>query len=596
MDGNISVESEPDKGSFFTVRLPQEIVNEEVIGHDVAENLRQFRMNFMSKRKRAKIARDPMPYGSVLIVDDVETNIYVAVGLMKLYRLKIDTSMNGQGAIDKIKEGNIYDVIFMDHMMPEMDGIETTKHIRALGYTSPIVALTANAVAGQADVFMRKGFDEFISKPIDIHQLNSILNKFIRDKQPPEVIEAARIQKAELNNSHTQSDSLLMESFIRDANKTISWLEKKYNNNDLESEKNLQKFTVITHGIKSSLWNINETELADISYMLETSGREILSKNEEKYAKNKDFINKTVPEFIIQLRTLLDKIDLKQSKPAEDFYENSEDTEYILDQLKIIQETAADYDRKGTLDAISKIKTCSEKTKAFLDKINELVIHSEFEAAQKTASDLENILRSKYNENKPQISLLNTKISGLDIIKGLKRYEGNENIYLKVLRSYAASTRSMLSAIEDFSTDTLNNYKIKIHGIKGSSLDIFAEQIGKEAVELDNAAKAGDMNYINEHNRSFLLNAWKLVKEIEELLSKLEEENPKPKKDKPDNSVLLMFYSACKDYDMDGADRAIAEIEKYKYESDDGLADWLRDSIDKMDFKQIVQKLSYLNK
>jgi CheY-like chemotaxis protein len=113
---------------------------------------------------------------------------------MEPYKLYIETAMSGKEAIKKIENGKVYDIVFMDHIMPGMDGIESTKRIRELGYTNPIVALTANAVAGQSEIFLTNGFDGFISKPIDIHQLNSILKKFVRDKQPPEVIEAANHQ------------------------------------------------------------------------------------------------------------------------------------------------------------------------------------------------------------------------------------------------------------------------------------------------------------------------------------------------------------------------------------------------------------------
>jgi len=70
----------------------------------------------------------------------------------------------------------------MDHMMPDMDGMKTTKRIRALGYKQPIFALTANAVVGQQDNFLKNGFDGYISKPIDVRQLNDSLNKYIRDR------------------------------------------------------------------------------------------------------------------------------------------------------------------------------------------------------------------------------------------------------------------------------------------------------------------------------------------------------------------------------------------------------------------------------
>jgi CheY-like chemotaxis protein len=185
MNGEISAESEPDVGTLFVVRLPQLKVDTDVLGSELAEKLRSFRTNEQSNMKQHKIERNLMPHGSVLIVDDMEPNLYVAVGLMKRYKLKIETVMNGREAIGKIKDGKMYDVVFMDHMMPEMDGIETTRHLRDLGYARPIVALTANAVAGQADIFLQNGFDDYISKPIDVQQLNAILNKFVSDAGSP---------------------------------------------------------------------------------------------------------------------------------------------------------------------------------------------------------------------------------------------------------------------------------------------------------------------------------------------------------------------------------------------------------------------------
>ncbi|MCL2844514.1 MAG: ATP-binding protein [Chitinivibrionia bacterium] len=184
MNGEITVESEPFEGTTFTVRLPQETTNcSDVLGKDVVQNLQTFRIKEPSRLKNLNIVREYMPYGNVLIVDDVESNLLVAEGLMVPYGLTIDTVMSGEGAISKIKAGKEYDIIFMDHMMPDMDGIETVKIIREFGYKKPIVALTANALIGQAEEFLANGFDDFISKPIDTRQLNSVLNKYVRDKR-----------------------------------------------------------------------------------------------------------------------------------------------------------------------------------------------------------------------------------------------------------------------------------------------------------------------------------------------------------------------------------------------------------------------------
>jgi len=379
MGGQIDVKSEPDKGTLFTARLPQKIVDDETLGKEVIENLKQFRRNYMIHRQRGQIERDLMPYGKVLIVDDIETNVYIASSLLKLYKLQVDIAMSGQEAINKIKEGGIYDVIFMDHMMPEMDGLEAVKHIRALGYSSPIIALTANAVTGQADMFMENGFDDFISKPIDIRQLDSVLNIFIRDKQPPEVIESVRRQNEtsvskETNSGLNQSrmNPILIDSFIRDAEKAVVWLDEALQKNEFEDSVVLQKFIVIIHGIKSTLWNIQEKELSDLALLLETSGRE----------RDIDLIKKTTPEFLDKLRALLEKPEFKRG--GDEVSEN-EDAEKLIGMLNEIQRKAADYDRKGVLDIIADQKNYSKKTKAVLDIIAEHALHSEFDEAEKAA-------------------------------------------------------------------------------------------------------------------------------------------------------------------------------------------------------------------
>jgi len=186
MDGSIKAVSEYGKGSTFTVTVRQKAVECGVIGPEVAERLRSFKFAGDRHTARLQITRKPMPYGSVLLVDDVEINLYVAEGLLALYELKVEMADSGFAAIEKVNSGKTYDIIFMDHMMPKMDGMETTRRLRAYGYNGVIVALTANALAGNDEMFMRNGFDGFISKPIDIHELDVILGKFIRDRHPEE--------------------------------------------------------------------------------------------------------------------------------------------------------------------------------------------------------------------------------------------------------------------------------------------------------------------------------------------------------------------------------------------------------------------------
>jgi len=184
MDGTIIVESEYGKGSTFTVTVKQETVECEPIGLELAEHLSNF--TYQGEGFMIHTAHEQMTYGKVLVVDDVDINLYVAEGMMSQYGLEIDTALSGFKALELVESGKTYDVIFMDHMMPQMDGMETTQKLRESGYTGCIVALTANALVGNSDMFLENGFDGFVSKPIDIVQLDTILNKFVRDKHPDE--------------------------------------------------------------------------------------------------------------------------------------------------------------------------------------------------------------------------------------------------------------------------------------------------------------------------------------------------------------------------------------------------------------------------
>jgi CheY-like chemotaxis protein len=302
MNGEISVESAPGKGTVFTVRLPQKRIGAAVCGAEISNQLQRLRLQRTSKIQKWQIYREYMPYGSVLIVDDVASNLHVAKGLLLPYGLSIEIAGSGFEAIDKIKSGKVYDIVFMDHMMPKMDGMEATKIIRDMGYVHPIVALTANAVSGQAEIFMANGFDRFISKPIDTRELNAILNDLIRDRQPPEVIEAARRKSegsAAVPISNVSISPEIMEAFLEDAENAISVIEKICQNSD--SITDIQLYTITVHGMKSALSNMGEAELSHFAARLEAAGQE----------QAEGTILSETPNFLSGLKMVIEKLKPK---------------------------------------------------------------------------------------------------------------------------------------------------------------------------------------------------------------------------------------------------------------------------------------------
>jgi CheY-like chemotaxis protein len=189
MKGAIYVKSEYGKGTTFTVRFLQGFVGDEVIGKELAENLRDFRYTMARQDRNKQLVRTHIPYAKVLVVDDVATNLDLARGIMKPYGMTVDCVNSGQAAIDRIRKGEPrYNAVFMDHMMPGMDGIEAVRIIRGeidgdYAKTVPIIALTANAIIGNEKMFLDSGFQDFLTKPIDIMKLNDSINRWVRDKK-----------------------------------------------------------------------------------------------------------------------------------------------------------------------------------------------------------------------------------------------------------------------------------------------------------------------------------------------------------------------------------------------------------------------------
>jgi len=419
MDGTISVESEYGQGSTFTIIVKQKAVECPVIGADVVKQLREFSFTGGRQAANLRITYEPMPYGNVLVVDDVSSNLYVAEGLLALYKLNVETVDSGFAAIKKTEDGKVYDVIFMDHMMPEMDGIETTHKLRALGYTGAIVALTANALVGNEEMFRENGFDGFISKPIDIRQLNATVTKFIRDRHPEEaekyksggteywwedsknnvdispaggldsvVTERSRSARppamASTSLDHqavierppaviersrdVARNPQLLKYFCNDARKAVITLRETVDKG------NIKLFTITAHAMKSALANVGETEASGAALALETAG----------HGGDMGFISANIDGFIQTLESLLKKFGQTDSVDTKGTDNTAEDTDYLIEQLKIIKNACDNYDDDTAYAALDRLKERrwkSSTTKSLEQIRDALFTSSDFEGA-----------------------------------------------------------------------------------------------------------------------------------------------------------------------------------------------------------------------
>jgi len=374
MNGEISAKSEVGKGSAFVVNLVQQPVGDELLGKELTESLQDFKLS--SKTQRAKLEREYMPYGKVLIVDDVDANLFVAKGLMKPYGLNIETVLSGYDALERIFAGSKYDVIFMDHMMHGMDGIETTRLLREKGYTEPIIALTANAVIGQEDLFLKNGFDAFLSKPIDIRQLDMVLNEWIRDKAPSEEVEKARQKKSTVSgvpeehgvldkpvNTTKSVDPIdllrniesldvdpaieamsgLSDMYLDTVKLTLRLLPDRLDKMDkFINENDLASFTVEAHGLKSVLKNIGASSLGSDAAILEREATE----------GNRINCLEIYPDFKCELFTLVNHLTIAlQSINKKE--KSSADISLLIQDVAEIRAAVESFDSDLALELIS---------------------------------------------------------------------------------------------------------------------------------------------------------------------------------------------------------------------------------------------------
>jgi len=260
MDATIDISSKTRQGTTVTVRIPQTRVDEHILNDDMVRSLEMFEFGLPSTKK-LKLVSESRQQGRVLVVDDVDANLYVAQGLLMLYGLKVETCTGGRQAIEKVAEGNVYDIIFMDQTMPEMDGTQAMQTLRDMGYGYPIVVLTANALSGQSEQFLERGFDGFISKPIDNSDLNTILMKYIKNKARTTESQFAD----DINSFLTSPETVkkLRSDFGRAQSDTIANIEDALKNSDVITAHRL------THSLKSLSALINEHKLVELAHALE---------------------------------------------------------------------------------------------------------------------------------------------------------------------------------------------------------------------------------------------------------------------------------------------------------------------------------------
>ncbi|GHV83976.1 hypothetical protein AGMMS50212_13160 [Spirochaetia bacterium] len=407
MDGEIEVESEYKKGSIFKVRLPliegdpDKIEKEGVIS------------NFVYARKDVTT--------NILVADDASVNLTVAKGYLAAHKFEIDTCENGVQALNMVKQKK-YDLVFLDHMMPEMDGTEACKNIRALGteYSKnlPIIALSANAVSGARDLFIESGMNDFISKPIDGVELNRALAKWL----PKENIEFGD-NKENTTDKHTGDRTAINEilwthderSFFRelsgidglDPQEGVAHLGgnlKEYTKvlrqltEDLDEKaqkiktylekEDWENYSILVHAYKGVCSIIGEKALSEQALKLETASKTILDKKQTKNS-GINFCKQETPTFLRNIFSFRDNL-LKTSLTAKDEKSEIEKTKaelsFTAEKLSQLEKACNAFSPSDANTVAGELKkiTVDDKTDEYIKEICKLTDSFRFaEAAEK---------------------------------------------------------------------------------------------------------------------------------------------------------------------------------------------------------------------
>ena len=261
MDSRLEVDSVYGKGSNFRFVIKQEIVKNDPIG-DYSKALEH---SANSRRKYHESFTAPDAH--ILVVDDTDMNIVVFTNLLKKTRIKIDSATSGDEGI-RLARTKKYDIIFLDHRMPNKDGIETLAELKAdedgLNRDTPSVCLTANAISGMREKYMAAGFNEYLTKPIDPSRLESMIAGFL----PEDLIKPASDDDDSGKGGEEAEKNELLDIYLGKIKSGAAEIEALYNSSDWEN------YTIKVHALKSTSRLVGETELADLAEKLEKAGDE----------------------------------------------------------------------------------------------------------------------------------------------------------------------------------------------------------------------------------------------------------------------------------------------------------------------------------
>lgn len=379
MNGHIQVESEYGKGSKFTLTFSYPIVDIAPIGRLSDQHSKAHVTSTIGAMQISNL--------SVLVVDDNPINLKVVQKAMSCYGIEVDTVLSGEEAIAACRSKR-YELILMDQMMPQMDGIEAMHHIRQLGEyyeksnsgilqeDNPhafIIALTANAITGVREELIGYGFDEYLSKPIDFKELEAMLTQIVPQNR---IFYQQGVEESTIKDELQGVDMALgmklcggrREDYIEVLTMLVESSEEQVRKvQDYVEDGELFNYTIQIHGMKGQLYNIGANALADLAKELELAGKK------EQVA----YIQEQLPIFIKEYHQFIESLKQYLQKQGIEF--RNEGEAEMIPFFEKIKKQVEDFDFAGADETVEKAialatkendQVLLEKIKAYLADID----------------------------------------------------------------------------------------------------------------------------------------------------------------------------------------------------------------------------------
>lgn len=387
MGSKLNVESVYGKGSTFSFKLKQKVISRKPMGNFKVKAENTLREN--EKYTKQFIA----PEAKILVVDDNDMNRAVIKNLLKSTKVNVTTLESGFECLKEVKK-NKYDIIFLDHMMPEMDGIETLANLKLLtnnlNKDVPVIALTANAISGAKAMYLEKGFNDYLSKPIDYKKLEELLIKYL----PKELIKLVDASKEETTDTEKPVlwDSVTgldigeamkhnpdKESFNEMVKMYYDSIESKANLlEELEKKEDIENYTINVHALKSSSKLIGATVVSELAANLEALGKE---KNIEEIHKENDLLLSIYRKYRKFLKVYVGEDDNKKEEVNK---------EILINKLSLVSDYISNFDLDNADKVMKELDKfeISDKVKDDYNKLKDYVLNFKVEETPVLVSDM----------------------------------------------------------------------------------------------------------------------------------------------------------------------------------------------------------------